>query len=329
MRRREFITFVASAAAVPLTARAQQPERMRRIGMLISTREDDAEGQQRVALLRQGLKELGWIEGRNIKVDYRWAGGDAARAKSDAAELVSQKPDLIIANSTLSLAAARNETNTIPIVFLVVGDPVGQGFVSSLAHPGANITGFTAFEFATGAKWLELIKEIVPEVRRVAFMFNQVGGPYAEKFVQAIAPIASSSGIDLVVSPTRDAAEIDQALVAVSGEPKGALIVSPDAFTTTNRGLIISLAARYRLPAIYPYRYFAADGGLLSYGHDYIEPWRRAPAYIDKILKGANPGDLPIQQPTKFELVINLKTAKALGLTIPPQLLDRADELIE
>jgi putative ABC transport system substrate-binding protein len=329
MRRREFITFVASAAAVPLTARAQQPERMRRIGMLISTREDDAEGQQRVALLRQGLKELGWIEGRNIKVDYRWAGGDAARAKSDAAELVSQKPDLIIANSTLSLAAARNETNTIPIVFLVVGDPVGQGFVSSLAHPGANITGFTAFEFATGAKWLELIKEIVPEVRRVAFMFNQVGGPYAEKFVQAIAPIASSSGIDLVVSPTRDAAEIDQALVAVSGEPKGALIVSPDAFTTTNRGLIISLAARYRLPAIYPYRYFAADGGLLSYGHDYIEPWRRAPAYVDKILRGVNPADLPIQQPTKFELVINLKTAKALGLTIPPQLLDRADELIE
>jgi putative ABC transport system substrate-binding protein len=267
---------------------------MRRIGMLISTREDDAEGEQRVALLRQGLKELGWIEGRNIKVDYRWAGGDAARAKSDAAELVSQKPDLIIANSTLSLAAARNETNTIPIAFLVVGDPVGQGFVSSLAHPGANITGFTAFEFATGAKWLELIKEIVPEVRRVAFVFNQVGGRYAEKFVQAIAPIASSSGIDLVVSPTRDAAEIDQALVAVSGEPKGALIVSPDAFTTTNRGLIISLAARYRLAAIYPYRYFAADGGLLSHGHDYIEPWRRAPAYVDKILRGVNPADLPI-----------------------------------
>jgi putative ABC transport system substrate-binding protein len=302
---------------------------MRQIGVLISTREDDPEAQQRVALLRQGLKELGWTEGRNINVDYRWVGGDAARAKTHAAELVSQKPDLIIANSTLSLAAVRNETSTIPIVFLVVGDPIGQGFVSSLARPGGNITGFTAFEFATSAKWLELIKEIVPEVRRIAFMFNPAGGSYAEKFVQAIAPVASSSAIDLMVRPIRDAAEIDQALIAVSGEPKGGLIVSPDAFTTSNRELIISLAARYRLPAIYPYRYFAVDGGLLSYGHDSNEPWRRAPAYVDKILRGASPADLPIQQPTKFELVINLRTAKALGLTIPPQLLDRADELIE
>jgi putative ABC transport system substrate-binding protein len=214
-------------------------------------------------------------------------------------------------------------------VFLVVGDPIGQGFVSSLARPGGNITGFTAFEFATGAKWLELIKEIVPEVKRIAFIFNPAGGSYGEKFVQAIAPIASSSGIDLVVSPTRDVAEIDHAFIAVSGEPKGGVIVSPDPFNTSNRGLIISLAARYRLPAIYPYRYFAADGGLLSYGLDSNEPWRRAPAYVDKILRGANPADLPIQQPTKFELIINLKTAKALGLTVPPQLLDRADELIE
>ena len=296
--------------------------------MLITTREDDVEGQTRVALLRQGLKELGWIEGRNINVDYRWTGGDAARAKTDAAELVSQKPDLIIANSTQSLAAVRDETSTIPIVFLVVGDPIGQGFVSSLARPGGNITGFTAFEFATSAKWLELIKEIVPEVKRIAFMFNPFGGSYAEKFVQAIAPIASSSGIDLKVSPTRNAADIDQALIAVSGEPRGGLIVSPDGFTTSNRGLIISLAARFRLPAIYPYRYFAADGGLLSYGHDSNEPWRRAAAYVDKILRGASPADLPIQQPTKFELIINLRTAKALGLTIP-RLLDRADELIE
>jgi len=297
--------------------------------MLISTREDDPEAQQRVTLLRQGLKELGWTEGRNINVDYRYAGGDAARAKVQAAELVRQNPDLIIANSTLSLTAVRDETSTIPIVFLVVGDPIGQGFVSSLARPGGNITGFTAFEFATSAKWLELIKEIVPEVKRIAFMFNPFGGSYAEKFVQAIAPIASSSGIDLKVSPTRNAADIDQALIAVSGEPRGGLIVSPDGFTTSNRGLIISLAARYRLPAIYPYRYFAADGGLLSYGHDSNEPWRRAAAYVDKILRGASPADLPIQQPTKFELIINLRTAKALGLTIPPQLLDRADELIE
>jgi putative ABC transport system substrate-binding protein len=330
MRRREFIALIGSAAAGwPLAAGAQMPQRIRQIGMLISTREDDPEAQQRVTLLRQGLKELGWTEGRNINVNYRYARGDAARAKTQAAELVRQNPDLIIANSTLSLTAVRDETSTIPIVFLVVGDPIGQGFVSSLARPGGNITGFTAFEFATGAKWLELIKEIVPEVKRIAFIFNPAGGSYAEKFVQAIAPIASSSGIDLVVSPTHDAAEIDQALIAVSGEPKGGLIVSPDPFITSNRDLIISLAARYRLPAIYPYRYFAADGGLLSYGHDSNEPWRRAPAYVDKILRGASPADLPIQQPTKFELIINLRTAKALGLTIPPQLLDRADELIE
>jgi putative ABC transport system substrate-binding protein len=236
---------------------------------------------------------------------------------------------VIIANSTMALAAVRNETSTIPIVFLVVGDPIGQGFVSSLAHPGGNITGFTAFEFATSAKWLELIKEIVPETRRVAFIFHPASGSYSDKFVREIAPIASSSGIELLVSPTSDAAEIDHALAAVSGEPKGGLIVSPDGFTTSNRGRIISLAARYHLPAIYPYRYFAADGGLLSYGHDNNEPWQRAPSYVDKILRGANPADLPIQQPTKFELVINLNTAKALGLTIPPQLLDRADELIE
>ena len=214
-------------------------------------------------------------------------------------------------------------------MFVVVGDLIGQGFVPSFAHPGGNITGLTSFEFATAAKWLELIKEIVPELGRIAFIFNPEAGPYAEKFVQSIEPLAHSLGVRLMVTPTRDAHEIDRALVAVSGEPKGGLIVSPDAFTVANRGLIISLVTRYRLPAIYPFRIFAAEGGLLSYGHNIDEPWRRAPAYVDKILKGASPADLPIQQPTKFELVINLKTAKALGLTIPPQLLDRADELIE
>ena len=330
MRRRDFVKGVAgSAIGWPLAARAQQRERLRRIGVLVTVREDDANAQAHLALFRQGLSELGWTDGRNINVDYRWLGGDAARAKINAAELVSQKPDVIIAINTPSLTAVRNETSTIPIVFINVADPVGQGFVSSLAHPGGNITGFGALDFATSAKWLELIKEIVPQVRRVAFIFNPVLGPFAEKFVQAIAPIASSSGIDLMVSPTRDAAEIDQALTAVSGEPKGGLIVNPDGFTTTNRGLIISLAARYRLPAIYGYRFFATDGGLLSYGHDQNETWRGAPSYVDKILRGASPADLPIQQPTKFELIINLNTAKALGLTIPLQLLDRADELIE
>jgi putative ABC transport system substrate-binding protein len=330
MRRRDFIKVtVGSVAGWPLAARAQQPERLRRIGVLIASREDDPDGQARAALLRQGFSELGWTEGRNIHIDYRWAGGDAARAQADAAEMVSQKPEVIVSNGTLSLAAVRNETSTIPIVFVVVADPIGQGFVSSFAHPGGNITGFTSFEFSTGAKWLELIKEIAPEVGRIAFIFNPEAGPYAEKFVQSIEPLAHSLGVRLMVTPTRDAREIDRALVAVSGEPKGGLIVSPDAFTNANRGLIISLVTRYHLPAIYPFRYFAVDGGLLSYGHNVEEQWRRAPTYVDKILKGASPADLPIQQPTKFELVINLKTAKAFGLTIPPQLLDRADELIE
>jgi putative ABC transport system substrate-binding protein len=296
---------------------------------LLSTSEEDAEGHARVALLRQAFDELGWVEGRNIHFDYRWARGDAARAKAEAAALVNQKPDVIVASSTLSLAAVKNETTTIPIVFVVVGDPIGQGFVSSLAHPGGNITGFSAFEFAISGKWLELLKEVAPEVGRVAFIFNPDAGPYAAKFVQSIVPVAPSLGVDLVVSPTRNPAEIEHAIAAVVGEPKGGLIVNPDAFTVANRSLIVSLAARYRLPAVYPYRYWVADGGLISYGHDHNEPYRRAPSYVDKILKGASPADLPIQQPTKFELIINLKTAKTLGLTIPRELLDRADELIE
>jgi putative ABC transport system substrate-binding protein len=302
---------------------------MRRVGVLFGTA-DDLEGLTRAALIRQGLSELGWTVGRNIHVDYRWAGGDAARAKANAAELVSQKPDVIVVSGTLSLAAVRSETGTIPIVFAAVGDPVGQGFVSSLAHPGGNITGFTDIEFSISEKWLELIKEIAPDLGRSAFIFNPEAAPFADKFVEMMEPVARSLGINLMVSPTRDAAELDRALVAVSGEPKGGLIIDPDAFTAANRGRIISLAARYNLPAIYPFRFYAVDGGLLSYGFDFIEPWRRAvSSYVDMILKGTNPADLPIQEPTKFELVINLKTAKALGLTIPPQLLDRADDLIK
>ena len=329
MRRRELITLLGGAAVTwPLAARAQA-ERIRNVGLLLSTREDDADGQARLALLRRGFSELGWVEGRNIHFDYRWTGGDVAHAKADAAALVRQKPDVIVANSTMCLAAIKKETAIIPIVFLVVGDPVGQGFVSSLSHPGGNITGFTAFEFAISGKWLELMKEVAPEVRRVAFIFNPEAGPYAEKFMQSIATAAPSSGVNIIASPIHDPADIDRVITAVSGEPKGGLIVSPDAFTIANRGLIISLAARYRLPAVYAYKFWAVDGGLLSYGHDIYEPWRVAPSYVDRILKGATPADLPIQQPTKFELIINLKTAKALGLTIPPQLLDRADELID
>lgn len=330
VRRRDLIKAIAGSAAWwPSIARAQHPARIRKVGVLMTTREDDVEAQAQLALLRAGCSQLGWTENRNIHFDFRWTHGDPIRAKADAAELVSQKPDLIIANSTLSLIAVRKETSTIPILFLVVADPIGQGFVSNLAHPGGNVTGFTAFEFAISGKWLELVKDIAPDLGRVAFIFNPQAGPYAQKFVQSIAPVAPSFGVHVMASPTRDAAEVDQAMVAVSGEPKGGLIVNPDAFTLSNRSLITSLAARYRLPAVYPYRAFAVDGGLLSYGHDRDEPWRRAPSYVDKILKGASPGDLPVQEPTKFELIINLRTAKILDLTIPRQLIDRADELIE
>jgi putative tryptophan/tyrosine transport system substrate-binding protein len=329
MRRRELITLFGSvAAAWPRAACAQQSERVRSVGVLIGTA-DDAEGQARAVLLRQGLSELGWSEGRNIRIDYRWAGGDAARAKADAAQLVSRKPDVIIATGTISLAAIQNETSTIPIVFVGVADPVGQGFVPSLAHPGGNITGFTDLDFSIGGKWLELIREIAPDLGRIAFIFNPEAAPFADKLGELMKPVARSLGINLMVSPTRDAAELDRALVAVSGEPKGGLIIDPDGFIAANRGLIISLAARYNLPAIYPFRVYAVAGGLLSYGYDYWEPWRWLPSYVDKILKGASPADLPIQRPTKFELIINLKTAKELGLTVPPQLLDRATELIE
>jgi len=330
MRRRKFITLLGGAAAWPLAARAQQSERVRRVGVLMSPREDDLEIQIRAGTLRKGLAELGWVEGRNVHIDFRWAGGDAARASAYAAEIVRLMPDVIVANSTLCLKAVRNETSTIPIVFVVVGDPVGQGFVSSLAHPGGNITGFTAFEFEIGSKWLEIAKTVAPEVRRIAFIFNpEAGLPYAEKFVQSIARAAPARGVELIVSPVRDAAEVDRVIVRLGSESNGGLIVNPDAFTVANRGLIISLAARYRLPAIYAYRYYAADGGLLSYGHETNDLFWRAAIYVDRIFKGAKPADLPVQNPTKFELIINLKTAKALGLTIPDKLLALADEVIE
>ena len=330
MRRRDFITIIASVTAWPVAARAQQPEPMRRIGVLMSPREDDPEGQVRASIIRKGLVELGWTEGRTVQVDFRWAGGDTVRASGYAAELVRLKPDVIIANSTLCLRAVRDETRTIPIVFVVVGDPVGQGFVSNLAHPDGNITGFTAFEFEIGGKWLEMIKTIAPDVRRVAFIFNpEAGLPYAEKFVQSIRETAPAHGIELLVSPVRNAAEVDRAIVQVGSDSNGGLIVNPDAFTGTNRGLIISLAARYRLPAIYAYRYYVVVGGLLSYGHETSDLFRRSTAYVDKILKGVKLADLPIQNPTKFELIINRKTAKALGLTIPDKVLALADEVIE
>ena len=330
IRRRELIaTLGGAAAAWPLAARAQQGERMRKVGVLMFNREDDPDGQTRGSILRKGLAELGWTEGRNIHIDYRWIDGDAVRARAYAGELVGLTPDVIVANSTLSLDAVQKETSSIPIVFVNVGDPVGQGFVSSLAHPGGNTTGFTGFEFAIGGKWLELLKEIAPDVRRTAFIFNPQAGPFAEKFVETLAQEAPARGVELIVSPVRDPAEIDRAIVRVASESKSGLIVNPDAFTLASRGLIISLAARYHLPAIYAFKYCAVDGGLLSYGFEPNDLFRRATIYIDRILKGAKPADLPVQNPTKFEFIINLKTAKSLGIKISDNLLSLADEIIE
>ena len=331
MQRRDFITLIGGAAAAPLAARARQPERAPRLGLLMGPSGDDRTAQLQASVLRSGLSALGWIEGRNIEFHYRWAGGDPARAKAYAAELVRLMPDMIIAYSTMCLRAVRDETSTIPTVFLVVGDPVGQGFVSSLAHSGGNITGFTAFEFEIGGKWLELIKEVAPDIRRVVFVFPnlQTASHNAEKFAQSSASIAPDRGVRLILSPIRDAAEVERAIADAASEMNSGVIVNPDAFTIANRGLIISLMARYRLPAIYPYKYFADEGGLMSYGHTYDELFRRGAVYVDRILKGEKPGDLPVQNPIKFELIINQKTAKTLGLTIPDKLLAQADEVIE
>jgi putative tryptophan/tyrosine transport system substrate-binding protein len=331
MRRREFIALVGSAvAAWPLAARAQRPASMRRVGVLMSTREDDPDGQVRAGMINKGLEELGWTEGRNIELDFRWAGGDPVRASSYAAELVRLKPDVIVANSTLCLKAVRDQTRTIPIVFVVVGDPFGQGFVSNLAHPDGNVTGFTGFEFGIGGMWLEMIKAIAPDVRRVAFIFNpEAGLPYGEKFAQSMKARAPALGVEVLVSPVRNAADVDRAIADMGSEPNGGLIVNPDAFTGSSRGLLISLAARYRLPAIYAYRYYVVDGGLMSYGHETNDWFRQSAAYVDKILKGVKLADLPIQNPTQFELIINRKTASALGLTIPDKVLALADEVIE
>jgi putative ABC transport system substrate-binding protein len=318
-----------AAAAWPIAGHTQQPDQMPRIGCLLLYTEGDLEGNANITGFREELQKSGWIDGRNIHIEYRWTGGDPARAKNYAAELVALKSDVILANSTLSLRAARKETSTTPIVFVVVGDPVGQGFVTSLSRPGGNITGFTAFEFSTAAKWLELLKEIAPQAKRIAVIFNAEAAPYAKNMVQMIAAIAPSLEAELVVNSTRDAVEIERAIAEVAGGSNGGLIVIPDAFTVANRGLIISLAARYRVPAVYAYRYYAVDGALLSYGHDTTDLFRRSASYVDKILRGAKPADMPVQQPTKYELVINLKTAKTLGIVVPAQLLARADEVVE
>jgi putative tryptophan/tyrosine transport system substrate-binding protein len=308
MRRREFITLVGGAAAWPLAARAQQPDRMRRIGVLVGIA-DDAEGQARLAALLQGLQQLGWTDGRNVRIDTRWAAGDADRGRKYAAELVALAPDVILAAGTAAVGPLLQATRTVPIVFVIVLDPVGAGFVDSLARPGGNATGFINFEYSIGAKWLELLKEIAPGVTRAAVLRDPAITAGIGQF-GAIQSMAPSLGVEVSPVNVRDAGEIERAVVAFARSTNGGLIVTGSALAVVHRDLIITLAARHKLPAVYFLRTFVADGGLMSYGPDYPDQFRRAAGYVDRILKGEKPADLPVQAPTKYELVINLKTAR-------------------
>ena len=329
MRRRAFIMLLGGAAAWPLAARAQQPEQMRRVGVLMGWPESDAVAQGQVAAFRAGLQGLGWTEGRNIRFDYRWAALDAEAMHRFAKELIALKPDLILSQTTPSTATLLQHTRTIPIIFGVASDPIGSGFVASLARPGGNVTGFITIEGSLGGKWLELLKEIAPRITRVVAMFNPAAAPYAEIYMSPFKSAAQSFGVEGSAAAVQDTSEIESVVSALAREPNGGLIVMPDSFTLAHRVEITSLAARYRLPAVYPYRFFAEVGGLLSYGDDWTDNFRRAATYADRILKGDKPSELPVQAPVKFELVVNLKTAKALGLDVPPLLQQRADEVIE
>jgi putative ABC transport system substrate-binding protein len=330
MRRREFITLLGGAAvAWPLAATAQQPEQMRRIGVLIGSAESDPESLLRTTAFEQRLAEIGWMSGRNVRIDYRWAGGDPGDMQALAKELVESQPDVILASSTPVVAALVRETRTIPIVFVVVSDPIGSGFVASLPRPGGNITGFINIESSLGGKWVELLKEIAPGINRAAVMFNPDTAPHAEYYMRPIEVAAFSFAVIPITKPIRSDAEIVEAISDLGRTPASGLIVLPDTFAVVHRKSIISAAARNNVPTIYPFRFMAADGGLISYGVDLIDLYRRAAPYVDRILKGGMPADLPVQQPTKFEFAINLKTAKALGLDVPPTLLARADEVIE
>src|SRR5262245_16421200 len=330
MRRREFITLLGGAAAAwPLAARAQRPDRTRRVGGLMALAQSDPEAQLRARALEAGLRDLGWTEGRNLRIDYCIV-PDASRLHAQASELVDLAPDLILAVATPVVAGLVPLDRTLPIVFVYVTDPVGSGLVPNLARPGGKLTGFTSFEFSIGSKWLEALKEIAPAVRRIAVVFNPDTAPFAPLFWQPVVDAATRSfSVAAMQMPVRDGRELAGAMEAFAREPDGGLMVLPDVSTANNRDLIIALAATHRLPAVYPYRYFASSGGLFSYGSDVADVFRRAASYVDRILKGAKPGDLPVQAPSKYELVINLKTAKILGLDVPPLMLARADEVIE
>jgi putative tryptophan/tyrosine transport system substrate-binding protein len=328
MKRREFITLLGGAAAWPLAVQAQQREKMRRVGVLMNRTADDPQSPVRLAAFLQGLQEAGWTDGRNVRIEYLWGANDVERSRNYAAELVALAPDVILASGSAAVAALQQATRTLPIVFVTVVDPVGSGFVDSLARPGGNITGFPLFEYGISGKWLELLKEIAPPVTRVAVLRDPAlasgGGQLG-----AIQSVAPSFGVEWSPVNMRDAGEIERGVTAFARSPNGGLIVTGSTLATLHRDLIVALAARHRLPAIYPQRYYLTGGGLISYGADTTDPYRRAAGYVDRILKGEKPADLPVQAPTKYELVINLKTARALGLEVPPTLLARADEVIE
>jgi putative tryptophan/tyrosine transport system substrate-binding protein len=332
MKRREFITLVGGAGvAWPVAARGQQSERVRRIAVSVALAETDPEARAMVLAFTQRLTELGWTDGRNIRIDYHWIGGAGEQTRISAAQLVALAPDIVLADGVVATKAFQLETRTIPIVFVRVPDPVGIGIVPSLANPGGNTTGFTHFEYATAGKWMESLKEIAPGVNRVLVLARDLMAPNSPgvKAIAAIETVARALDVKLTTTSAPDAAQIEQAIKTFAAEPNGGLIALPNITTSVYRELIIALVARYRIPAVYPYRHFTVDGGLLAYSVDTLHQFRQAAVYVDRILKGAKPAELPVQQPIKFQLVINLKTAKALGLDVPPTLLARADEVIE
>jgi putative ABC transport system substrate-binding protein len=329
MRRRDFLSIFGGAAAWPLAARAQQREKMRRIGVLMGS-PNDSVGHANATALVQGLSALGWQEGRNLRIALRWLGGiEPALSERYVAEVIAFGPEVLVGVGSAEMAAVRRRTSTIPIVFTNVTDPIGQGFVESLAHPGGNITGFSNYDPPMAGKWLTMLTQITPPVARVTVLYNPATAPFAGLLLRAIEEAAPSLKVTVRAAPVNDDAEIEALMVGLAREERGGLLVLPNLFTTVHRDAIVALASRHRLPAVYAFRYFTAIGGLMSYGIDQPDLYRRAAGYVDRILTGAKPGDLPVQRPTKFELSINLKTAAALGITIAPSLLDTADEVIE
>lgn len=328
MKRRAFLGLVGGATVWPLAAGAQQALAFKRIGVLFGLAESDPEAQARLSAFREGLRDLNWREGTNVRIDVRWGNGDGERVRSFASELVQLAPDVILGVNTAPVRALKQATQTLPIVFTGLSDPIGDGIVTNLSKPDGNFTGFSSFDPALAGKWLQLLKEISPTIVRTAVIYNPDTAPHSI-FLPALDAAAPSLGITLIRATVRDPAGIEDSIAAIAREPGGSVAVMPDIFTGTSRATTISAIARHRLPAIYPIRYHALDGGMISYGPDFIDLHRQAAAYVDRILKGAKPADLPVQTPTKFELVVNLKTAKALGFSMPPTLLARADEVIE